>query len=224
MVDGVTELFACRFSLNCWKGDVEVSNCNCEFDYFFFYFSDFSLQNFHLHCLLYALLGIYVFLVYWLFYHCYIPVCNWGFSLLWNTLSAINIGLLLAFVFRFYLFIWKKESTSQRERPSERDKLSPHWAGRPMWGPIPGSWHHNPSWRQMLNWLSHPGALLPSLVSVCIVYLVSFFFCQPVHIIMFEVSFFMWHLIESFLNICSACLYLLMDVFRLCNVLLIIRA
>lgn len=40
----------------------------------------------------------------------------------------------------------------------EDEKQTPHWAGSLMWGSISGCWDHDPSGRQMLNPLSHPGA------------------------------------------------------------------
>ena len=42
----------------------------------------------------------------------------------------------------------------------EREKWAPHWAGIPMLSLIPGPWNHDLSQRQMLNRLSHPGALI----------------------------------------------------------------
>ena len=39
-----------------------------------------------------------------------------------------------------------------------RGRSSLYWARSLMWGLIPGPWAHDLSWRQTLNWLSHPGA------------------------------------------------------------------
>ena len=46
-----------------------------------------------------------------------------------------------------------------------REKQGPRWAGSQMWGSIPGPWGHDPSQRQRLNRLSHPGA--PGVFSCC---------------------------------------------------------
>ena len=39
----------------------------------------------------------------------------------------------------------------------------PCWTGSPMWSSILGPWDHDLSQRQMLNWLSRPGALYLAL-------------------------------------------------------------
>ena len=60
------------------------------------------------------------------------------------------------FIFlRFHLL---EREHKQGEWQRQREKQAPCWAGNPMWGLIPGPWDHNLSLRQMLNWLSHPGA------------------------------------------------------------------
>ena len=41
----------------------------------------------------------------------------------------------------------------------QREKQAASWAGSLMLGLIPGSWDHDLSQRQILNWLSHPGTL-----------------------------------------------------------------
>ena len=54
---------------------------------------------------------------------------------------------------RFYLLIW--ERARARGGAGEREKQTPHWAGSPMRGSIPGSQDQDLSWRQTLSWLSH---------------------------------------------------------------------
>lgn len=46
----------------------------------------------------------------------------------------------------------------QREKQRENGKQSPHWAGSPMHGSIPGSGDRDLSSKQMLNPLNHPEA------------------------------------------------------------------
>ena len=61
----------------------------------------------------------------------------------------------------FYVFIWQRETKhKQREwqAKGEREKQTLCWARSPMQGLIPGSWGHDQSWKEMLNWLGHPGA------------------------------------------------------------------
>ena len=48
--------------------------------------------------------------------------------------------------------MWERISTEKRE------KQAPPWAVSPMWGSILRPWDHDLSWRQMFNWLSHPGS------------------------------------------------------------------
>ena len=38
----------------------------------------------------------------------------------------------------------------------KKDKQTPCRAAKHLWGSIPGSWDHDLSRRQTLNWLSHP--------------------------------------------------------------------
>ena len=49
-----------------------------------------------------------------------------------------------------------------KQGEGQREKQTPRWGGSPMRSLIPGPWDHDLSGRQMLNWLSHPGA--PSLL------------------------------------------------------------
>ena len=49
----------------------------------------------------------------------------------------------------------KKMSEGQEQR---EEKQTPRWSGSLTQGLIPGPWDHDLNWRQMLNWLSHPGA------------------------------------------------------------------
>jgi len=44
------------------------------------------------------------------------------------------------------------------QRESEREKKTLRWVESPMQGSNPGSQDHDPSQRQTLNWLRHPGA------------------------------------------------------------------
>ena len=53
------------------------------------------------------------------------------------------------------LFIYLREY-EQGEGQMEREKQNPHWEGNSTWGSIPESWDHDLTWRQTLNWLSHP--------------------------------------------------------------------
>ena len=52
---------------------------------------------------------------------------------------------------RFYLFIWERER-GHKQGDRQREKQTPCGAGSPE------LWDHDLSWRQTLNWLSHPGA------------------------------------------------------------------
>ena len=79
-------------------------------------------------------------------------------SWFWNIYSQ---GLFLKYLFiyclRFYLFETVRE-LEQGEGQREREKQTPHWAGSPMCGLIPGPQDHDLTWRQQVNQLSHPGA------------------------------------------------------------------
>ena len=58
-------------------------------------------------------------------------------------------------IFKKILFIWQKEQAEgEADSPLSREPD----AG--IDGLIPGPWDHDLSWRQMLNRLSHPGALI----------------------------------------------------------------
>ena len=61
-------------------------------------------------------------------------------------------------VFKKILLIYfrgRKEGVGEEQR--ERDKQTPCWAGSPIQGSILGPRDHDPSWKQRLNWVSHPG-------------------------------------------------------------------
>ena len=57
-------------------------------------------------------------------------------------------------------------SMSGVEGQREREKQTPCWAGKSTRGWIPGPWDHDLSWRQSLNWLSHPGGPIHTLYSI----------------------------------------------------------
>ena len=72
-----------------------------------------------------------------------------------------DLKCIISFSFlRFYLF--------KREREREKEKQTHHWAGSLKQYSIPGHWDHVLSWRQMLNWLSHPSAI-KCILSNCLV-------------------------------------------------------
>lgn len=48
---------------------------------------------------------------------------------------------------------WGERERAQREKGKE----TPHCAGSPMRGSVPGPWDHDLSQRQMLIQVSHPG-------------------------------------------------------------------
>ena len=56
---------------------------------------------------------------------------------------------------RFYLLIWKKDSRAREYKWWARAEREGEEVGR-------RPWDHDLSWRQMLNWLSHPGT--PGLI------------------------------------------------------------
>ena len=58
--------------------------------------------------------------------------------------------------FQRFFILFETENTSGGQR--EREKQTLCWAGSPILGWIPGPRDHDLSYRQMLNWLSHPGA------------------------------------------------------------------
>ena len=71
------------------------------------------------------------------------------------------------FIFlRFSLFIWERnrESTSRGKGRGEGRSRLPTKQGAQQWGSIPGPRDHHLNQRQLLNWLSYPGALK----SICI--------------------------------------------------------
>ena len=79
---------------------------------------------------------------------------------------ATEVSLSLFFL-KIYLLIWESERESEHkwgEGQRERNRilkqiLQTSMRKEPLtWGSIPGSWDHDLSQRQILNWLSHPGA------------------------------------------------------------------
>ena len=71
--------------------------------------------------------------------------------------GGVNLQLEIIFS-KDCLFVWQW-GHKQGEQQREREKQASHWARSPVWGLISGSWDHDLSQRQMLNRLSHPGAL-----------------------------------------------------------------
>jgi len=63
---------------------------------------------------------------------------------------------LFSYFYFLKIFIYLREK-AQVGGGAEGDADSP-WAGTPMRGSIPGLQDHDLSWRQTLNWLSHPGS------------------------------------------------------------------
>ena len=95
--------------------------------------------------------------------------CWYFFALQWFTILEINknhlhslsseilikyeVGSSMSFFFlRFYLFIRAHAQGGGTEREADSTEQ-----GSLMRGSIPGPWDHVLSWRQKLNWLSHPG-------------------------------------------------------------------
>ena len=80
-----------------------------------------------------------------------------SFTSIYFLIFFIKDFIYYLFIYLFvYLFMWVREH-EQGEWQREREKQTPCWAGSPKWGSIPGPWDHDPSWRQTLNHLSHPG-------------------------------------------------------------------
>ena len=90
------------------------------------------------------------------------PGIGWGFGVwgtrqtcikhlpLPRTMSGVQFVNFDSFFFKKTLFIWERDKNKRRSRlPTEQGA---------QLGSNPGSWDHDPSWRQMLNWPSHPGA------------------------------------------------------------------
>ena len=80
-------------------------------------------------------------------------------TMLQMVIMWVNIKKI--FLFNFFLkilFLWEWDSESINRREGERQ--TPHRAKSQ--GMIPGSWNHDLSRRQTLNWLNYPG---PSLIS-----------------------------------------------------------
>jgi len=87
------------------------------------------------------------------------------FELTHNNVQNNRVQLLFYFFLRFYLFERKRERENEQgdgKREGPRDKQTPHWAGSPMRGSIPGPQDHDPSQSHTLNWLSHPGVPSPA--------------------------------------------------------------
>ena len=57
-------------------------------------------------------------------------------------------------------FAWRSKHDWQKER----EKQIHRWAGRPIWGSIPGPWNHDLSWRKPLDGLSHQGVPVAVLI------------------------------------------------------------
>ena len=99
------------------------------------------------------------------------------------------------------LFIWERERErerphKQREKEGEK-KQAPCWGGSWILVSYPVPWNPDLSWRQMFNWLSHPGIpiidLLRSSVSswfsvgrLCILRNLSFFFSRSSSMVMYN--------------------------------------
>ena len=74
------------------------------------------------------------------------------------TYALIFLSFFKDFISLFYRE--RKLRTSGRSgRQREKEKQTPCWAGSPMQDLIPAPWDPDLSQRQMLNQLSHPGAL-----------------------------------------------------------------
>ena len=61
---------------------------------------------------------------------------------------------------RIFIYLFDRERQREREHKQEeweREKQASRRARSPMWDLIPGLWDHDPSRRQPLNQLSHPG-------------------------------------------------------------------
>ena len=84
-----------------------------------------------------------------------------------KSIFGTGVVLLLPHSINFYLFIWQweRETSKGSNRQREKEKQIPHWAGRWIWGLIPGPQDHDLSYRQSLNQPSHPGAPLSHSVS-----------------------------------------------------------
>ena len=73
-------------------------------------------------------------------------------------LSSSFYSFVLSFsgiFFLMILFLWEREKESMSKE--ERERETPHWAGSPTQGSIPGPWDHDLSRREALTRLSPPG-------------------------------------------------------------------
>ena len=55
-----------------------------------------------------------------------------------------------------FIHLWERERTQVEGGAEAEGEADPLWAGSLTWGSIPGPSDHDLSWRQMLNWPSHP--------------------------------------------------------------------
>ena len=93
-------------------------------------------------------------------------------SNLWRGIMfLLNIFKLFTLLF-LKDFIWERESTSKREGQREKEKQIPCWAGNGTLNSVPGPWDQDLGRRQMLTWLSQPGALF-TLLDLCFKDLIS---------------------------------------------------
>ena len=74
-------------------------------------------------------------------------------SVRWGLLYPIQKGIPIFLKRFFFKSIFLKESRQEWEADSPLSKEPDA-----TWGLIPGPWDHDLSWRQLLNWLSYPGA------------------------------------------------------------------
>ena len=72
-----------------------------------------------------------------------------------ELLNQILFYLFLRFFFKDCIYL--RERKWEWERTWAGERQTPHWAGSPVWGSIPGPWSYDLSQRQMINRLSHPG-------------------------------------------------------------------
>ena len=79
---------------------------------------------------------------------------DWGMGFF-----ALWFRSLFIYFFKDFIYLTERERTQGGEAASRGRGSSPCWARNLLWGLIPAYWDHDPSRRQMLNWLSHPGAL-----------------------------------------------------------------
>ena len=102
------------------------------------------------------------------------PLCSQGKSLREHTLAALLTEGYIKFLhmpfgifFKDFIYLFDTERErehKQGEQQAEGEGEAGSLRNRELtWGWSPGPWGHDPSWRQMLNWLNHPGFLTLSL-------------------------------------------------------------